>query len=376
MDLQRPEMRDLLTLSLIPGLGPKLTVALIETFGSATEALHAPVSSLQTVPYIGPKLANAVASAARQFDIGPEIQLLEKHQTKLLPISDANYPEDLKHIPNPPPLLFYRGEITEADTTAVGIVGSRSCTSYGRRMARTLASNLVRKGYTVISGLARGIDGEAHQGALEAKGRTIAVLAGGLSKIYPPEHKELAKEIEQSGALLTEATMAQPPTADMFPARNRIISGLSQVVVIVEAAQKSGALITAHHAAEQGKTVLAFPGQVDKESSGGTNELIRQGAVLCRGIEDVLEEIEGVSPVFLGEQSESMPKTPPIPAGPPKGLDENQLQIWKLLEEGPKHVDELVQSTGIQASVISGILLMLEMKQIIRRMPGNRYELS
>jgi DNA processing protein len=252
----------------------------------------------------------------------------------------------------------------------VAIVGSRHCTAYGKRMATRLAADLVRAGYVVVSGMARGIDGAAHRGALEAGGRTLAVLAGGLSSIYPPEHKELAAEIEKSGALLTESSMKQEPIGNLFPARNRIVSGLSQAVVIVEAAEKSGALITAEHAVEQGRSVLAIPGPVDSPASGGTNALIRQGAVLCRGVEDVLEEVQGVSARVLAEKN-----APPLaPAGPPPGMDETQRRVWDFLGPGPQHLDEMVQQLGLGVAPLSGMLLTMEMKKLVRRLPGNRYE--
>src|SRR5207237_9179565 len=184
--------------------------------------------------------------------------------------------------------------LTAADADAVARVGARHGTEYGRRVAGRLAAGLVRAGITVVSGLARGIDGVAHRSALEAGGRTLAVLAGGLSRVYPPEHADLAREVEASGALLSEAAMRQDPMAGMFPARNRLISGLSRGVVIVEAAERSGALITAEHAAEQGKPVFAVPGPLDSPASAGVHQLVRKGAILIRGVEDILEELDGV----------------------------------------------------------------------------------
>jgi DNA processing protein len=230
-------------------------------------------------------------------------------------------------------------------------------------MAERFATGLVRAGYTIVSGLARGIDGAAHRAALQASGRTIGVLAGGLGRIYPPEHADLAREVEAAGALLSESSMEQEPLPAMFPARNRLISGLCRGVVIVEAAERSGALITASHAGEQGRSVMAVPGSVDQATSGGTNELIRKGATLVRGPEDVMEELEGLP----GAQ-------PPAPAAPPPGLDEPQSRIWGFLSETPRHLDEMVQALGIPAGPLSGMLLMLEMKKIVRRLPGNRYE--
>jgi DNA processing protein len=214
----------------------------------------------------------------------------------------------------------------------------------------------------------------AHRAALEAGGRTLAVLAGGLSRIYPPEHKGLAEEVERAGALVTESRMGQEPIAGLFPARNRIISGLSQAVVIVEAAQKSGALITATHAAEQGRAVLAVPGPVDAETSGGTNELIRKGAILCRGADDVLEELRGVSAMAMAEKAAPAPTAPPPPPAAPPALDEAQRRVWEFLGSGPRHQDEMVQQLGVSVAQLAGILLTLEMKKVVRRLPGNRYE--
>jgi DNA processing protein len=194
-------------------------------------------------------------------------------------------------------------------------------------------------------------------------GRTVGVLAGGLSHIYPPEHVELAGQVEAAGALLSEANMSQEPLPGMFPARNRIISGLCRGVVVVEAAERSGALLTATHAAEQGRPVMAVPGAVDQVTSGGTNELIRKGATLVRGADDVLEELEGLP----GNQA-------PAAAAPPPALDDTQRRIWDFLGDAPRHLDEIVQALGIEAGPLSGMLLMLEMKRAVRRLPGNRYE--
>jgi DNA processing protein len=223
----------------------------------------------------------------------------------------------------------------------------------------------------VSSGLARGIDGMAHRGALEAGGRTLAVLAGGLSRIYPPEHKELAEAVCAAGALLSEATMEMEPMAGMFPARNRIISGMSRAIIIVEANEKSGALITARHAAEQGREVMAVPGPVDSLASAGTLNLLRQGARLVRHAEDVLEDLQGIAPVVpLGP---GVPKAGAV-AGAPPDLDEGQRRVWDLLAEGPRHFDALAQLLALPVGELSGMLMRLEMKKVVRRLPGNHYE--
>lgn len=221
---------------------------------------------------------------------------------------------------------------------------------------------LARSSDLSARGLARGIDGAAHRGALAAGGRTVAVLAGGLSKIYPPEHADLAGEVQTAGALLTEATMMQQPLPDMFPARNRIISGMSRGVIIVEAAEKSGALITARHALEQGRDVFAVPGPIDSPASAGCLGLLRDGAKLVRGIDDVLEELGGIAAETAAGNVE------------PPGMDDHQRRIWEKLAEGTKHLDELAQQLGIAVPPLSTALMMLEMKKAVRRLPGNRYE--
>jgi DNA processing protein len=358
-----PEVRDLLALHLVPGLGPRLTAALLERFGTAAAVRRATAHELQSVPHIGPKLAQEFHAALRSLDVDAEIAQLARFETGVLAHGQPDYPAQLAEIASAPPLLYVRGELLPADANAVAVVGSRHCTAYGRRVAERLAGDLARAGFTVVSGLARGIDGAAHRGALQAGGRTLAVLAGGLSKIYPPEHAELAREVQASGALLTEATMMQQPLPDMFPARNRIISGLSRGVVIVEAALQSGALITSRHALEQGRDVFAVPGPVDSVASAGCLDLIRQGAKLIRGIDDLLEELGG-----------SAVTAAPTAAAPPPGMDDTQRRVWEHLAEGVKHLDELAQQLQLNIHQLSGALLMLEMKKAVRRLPGGRYE--
>ena len=358
------EVRALLVLHLVPGLGPRLTAALLDRFGSAEAVVDASSAELCEVPHIGPKLAADVREAVRRADVDAELQRMERHGVRLLALGTPEYPESLATIPDPSHLLYIRGTLEARDAKAVAIVGSRSCTAYGRRIAERLAGGLARAGYTIVSGLARGIDGVAHRAALQAGGRTVAVLANGLARVYPPEHKGLADEVAASGAVLSEAAMEIGPLAPLFPARNRIISGLARGVVIVEAAERSGALITARHAAEQGRSAFAVPGPVDSEASGGTNGLIRQGAVLVRSVEDVLEELEGVSAVTQ----------PPAVAAPPPGLDEAQRRVWEFLAGQARHLDEMAQSLGLGVPQLAGVLMMLEMKKAVRRLPGNRYE--
>jgi DNA processing protein len=371
----------LLTLHLLPGLGPVRIQALLEHFGSAEQALQATEEALSQVPQLGAKLAQSLIAARSTVDARAEWERAQRAGVRLVVKDTPEYPALLRQISDPPHLLYLRGSLTAADSRAVALVGSRRCTDYGRRMAHRLASGLARAGVTVVSGLARGVDSLSHRAALQAGGRTLAVMAGGLSRIYPPEHKGLAEEVIQAGALLTESSMQQDSLPGLFPARNRLISGLCQAVVIVEAPQKSGALITASHAAEQGRSVLAVPGPADAGSSTGCHDLIRKGAVLCQGVEDILEELEGVGSLMI-EQPDATPSLPvaqpgaePAPSRtPPAGLNEMQLRVWSFLEGGSRHLDDMVQQLEISVAQLTGMLLMLEVKKVVRRLPGNRYE--
>lgn len=363
MDGAHSEWRDRLKLHLVPGLGPRLTAALLERFGSPAAILQASPRQLVEVPHIGDKLAGAFHTAMRSADVDAELTLMEKHGVRLVLRGGPDYPPPLSQLADAPDLLYCRGTLEPRDANAVALVGSRHCTAYGRRVAERLATDLSRRGITVISGLARGIDGVAHRAAVKAGGRTLAVLAGGLSRIYPPEHGELADEVAAAGALLTEAPMAAQPMAGMFPERNRLISGLSRGVVVIEAAEKSGALITASHAAEQGRSVFAVPGPVDSEASGGTNALLRKGAVLTRGVEDILEELDGV------RATSSRAADVPAPT-----LTEVERRIWDFLAEQPRTVDLIARHLEKAVHELTGTLMMLEMKKVVRRLPGNVYE--
>jgi DNA processing protein len=380
------EQRALLALSLVSGVGPRLTTALLEHFGSAQAAVSASAQELQEVPHIGPKLAVQFRQALDSRDVDAELERMREHEVHLLFLGERDYPPALACLPVPPRLLYVHGTILPCDQQAIALVGSRLCTAYGKKVAERLAGDLVRAGYTIVSGLARGIDGAAHRGALQAGGRTIAVLAGGLSGIYPPEHRDLASLVAASGALVSQYNMLMEPLAVLFPERNRIISGLSRAVVVVEANSQSGALITARHAAEQGREVFAVPGSVDSAASAGALELLRGGARLVRHAADILDDLQGL-PAPVPERSsmemiptapaEEMPEETPealLPPEPPPGLDDMQRRIWEFLEGQPRHQDEIVEHTGIPVAKLSGQLLLLEMRKVIRRLPGNQYE--
>jgi DNA processing protein len=303
--------------------------------------------------------------------VDPSVEWLQivAHGVRVVLDGDAAYPNRLAAIPDAPPLLYLRGELIDADANAVALVGSRACTAYGKRMAERIAAELAAAGWTVVSGLARGIDGVAHRAALDAGGRTVAVLAGGLAKIYPPEHADLARQVTWRGALITETPMTVDPQPGMFPARNRIISGLCRAVVIVEANSRSGALITATHAAEQGREVFAVPGNADSPASAGCLELIRKGARLVRSADDILEDVRGIAPL---EPPRRAATPAPSTEAPPK-LEPLPQRVWDALDT-PRHADELSRMVGLPAGELAVILMKLEMKKLIRRLPGNQYE--
>lgn len=371
------EDRDLLALNLAHGIGPKTLNALLEKFGSASAVRHATPAELAEIPYMGRAVAEKLHTAFASRDVDAEIEELRKHGANLLRLGSPEYPAALAEVPVPPRLIYVRGELLPQDREAVAIVGSRSCTSYGRKVAERIAYDLARAGVTIISGLARGIDGCAHRGALDAGGRTIAVMAGGLSKIYPPEHKELAAEVMAHGALVSEAAMKMDPLAGMFPARNRIISGLSRGVILVEANEKSGALITAHHAAEQGREVFAVPGQVDSPASEGTLRLLRQGAKLVRHAKDVLDDLAGLAPLSpVTEPGKRPPATDAPTMRPnvrPVGMTEAEAAVWETLEAA-RTIDEVCRQLGKSMGELASLLMTMEIRRLVRRLPGNIYE--
>ena len=377
--------RDHLTLALVPGLGPKLTRAALEHFGDPAAVLAASPDQLARVPGIGPGLAAKLAKARAGVDLDRELRLMAEHRVRVAVRGGAGYPARLAELPDAPGLLYSRGAVTSADEFAVGIVGSRGCTSYGRRAAEVMASELARAGYTVVSGLARGIDAAAHTGALRAKGRTVAVLAGGLSAIYPPEHQYLADEVADHGALVTETPMAMDPLPGMFHARNRIISGLALAVVVIEANAKSGALITASHAAEQGREVFALPANADNPASAGCLELIRKGARLVRDAADVLEDLQGLRgappvarPVRVEPPEsprlarESPPVVKPSPR-PDPGLSGVDKDVYDAID-APTHMDELARKLGRPVHELMSTLFVLETSRLIKKLPGNSFE--
>ena len=356
---------DRLRLQLVPGIGPRMLQLLLEHVGEAPEILAASRHRLLEVPRVGHGVADGIREAISRDRAREILARCQSEGITLIERGGELYSPLLEEIPDPPDLLYVKGQFELVDQVSVAVVGSRRCTAYGRRMCELLAGGLARAGLTVISGLARGIDGVAHRAALAAGGRTIAVLATGVNRIYPPEHAELSSEITRFGAIVTEARLDQGPLPGLFPQRNRIISGLSLAVVVVEAARRSGALHTARHAIEQGREVLAVPGQVDSLASQGCHDLLRDGAKLVTCVDDVLEELGPLmQPLQVGS-------APPIHIPRELSLDERERQVLSIVGPDPRHLDELLRSSPLDTPTTLAVLTALELRRLVRRLPGS-----
>ncbi len=362
------DLRDWLCLTMVPGVGPHTGQALLQRFETPGRVLDASVAALQEVPGVGPKLAAKIARARRDHDPAVELELCQRSGVRPIPRGHADYPPPLNDIPDPPCLLYVRGTYQPTDPLAIALVGSRKCTAYGLRVAERLAASLARVGLTVVSGLARGIDAAAHRGAIRAGGRTLAVLANGLSQIYPPEHEELAREVTASGALISEMAMRQGPLAGLFPQRNRLISGLCLGVVVVEATPRSGSLSTANHAMEQNREVFAVPGPIDSLASQGCHYLIRDGARLVQTVDDILEQLGP-----LVREVRAAPEAPAVRHPAELTLSDLERSLLNKLDDSPTAVDELIGRTGLTASQVMATLSVLEMRRLVRRLPGHQF---
>lgn len=367
-------LRPWFVLRAMPGIGDALVCRLVQSFGSADAVLRASHEELTQVGGVNHALAKAIRQGPAPAElraIDREIGELARLPVRVLTILDSEYPVRLKAIHDPPPMLYVSGSVGEEDHHAVAVVGTRHPTPAGRLVAEQLAHGLADAGLTVVSGLARGIDGTAHRSALQAGGRTIAVLGCGIDRTYPPEHQSLRKTIEERGAVLCELPLGAYPYAYHFPKRNRIISGLSLGVVVVEAAPDSGSLITARLAAEQGRDVFAVPGAVHSEQSRGTNGLLKQGARLVETVRDVLDELAAqFEPSFRARVEDRLAAlTRPVQSGR-VSLEQDEATLYAALSAEPVHIDELIARTGLPAALVSGLLLSLELKGAVRQLPG------
>lgn len=357
-------IREYLRLHLAEGVGAVALRRLVEAFGAAGSVPHDRPAELRRVPGVGEKTATAIAAVTDE-QIDAELAAADERGVRVLCIEDAAYSAALRSIHAAPQVLYVRGRLEEADAVAMAIVGSRRCTHYGLEQAERFGQLLGRAGFTVVSGGARGIDTAAHRGALAAGGRTIAVMGCGLAQSYPAENEKLFDRIvrDDRGAIVSELPMKTAVLAGNFPTRNRIISGLSLGVLVVEAARRSGALITATEAAEQGREVFALPGRVDSPLSGGTHQLIRDGATLVENLDDVLGQ--------LGDVGAKMVDEPPAAAVIPAGLDETEQALVQALAAGPLALDEIVRRSGVDSAKATAAMTMLALKGLVTQQPGN-----
>lgn len=356
-----------LALARVKGLGCAGFKRVAEHFNDPRGAFSASEKELSQVLGLDREAIQGLLTFSEWDEIRKEIRLACEAGVRILTFNAPNYPVRLRMIPDPPPFLYVSGEIREEDEKAVAVVGSRSASDYGIRIGRELCQDLAFLGFTVVSGMARGIDGEAHKAALEVDRRTIAVLGSGVDVVYPPEHEGLYRKICQGGAVLSELPMGTPPFSYNFPSRNRLISGVSLGVVVVEATEKSGSLITAGLALEQGREVFAVPGEAGASRSRGTHRLIRQGAKLVESVEDIVEEI---APQLLA-RARLVEKATAVSLPPNMSLEASK--IFELILGRPLQIDEVIQTSGLSPAKVAEILLDMEIKGILKQLPGKRF---
>ncbi|MEW5948957.1 MAG: DNA-processing protein DprA [Thermodesulfobacteriota bacterium] len=362
-----------MALHLIPGIGGVTYRQLIKVFGTPEEVFKAKETELTAIKGIRSATIEAIRNIASKERAAQELKLIRKYGVRILTFQDGAYPQNLANIYDAPALLYIKGNLSEADTFSVAVVGSRHATYYGQKAAEGLCRSLAGHGLTIVSGMARGIDTAAHLGALRGKGRTIAVLGSGLDIVYPEENKDLYHRIIENGAVISEYPLGTPPEPKNFPIRNRIISGLALGTVIVEATGKSGSLITANLALEQGREVFAVPGSINSLRSTGTHKLIKQGAKLVESAEDIVEELRPLKkfspgPVLQGKKTTNCP-----PACIPRDILPEERDILALVEEYPQHIDELVRRGNLVVQKVSSILLNLELKGLVQQLPGKLF---
>ena len=359
-------------------VGPSTFAKFIKHFGSVDRALGASVSELAKIDGVGLKIAERIATTRAKFDVTSELELAQKLGVWIISLDDKRYPPVLKQIYDPPPVLYIKGNLTRQDNLCISIVGSRYCSLYGQEQSSRFAHFLSSAGFTICSGMARGIDTAAHQGALSAGGRTIAVQGCGLANIFPPENKKLFELIAESGACISELPLRYEPLSENFPPRNRIIAGLSLGTIVVEAGLNSGALITARAALEYNREVMAVPGKIDSPLSKGAHQLIKQGAKLIESVEDVTEALG-----YIGEQlqdhvsaaaaeaSESMERS--LFDARNLKLSGPEKTIYECLDKEPLHIEQIIADTDLAAGSVNAALISLQLKGLIKQLPGSLF---
>ena len=375
-DVLSESARPHLIWSLTEGVGPILYTRILEHFGSASEALDAPARALEQIRGVGRSSSDRIVATRGADAAGREIERARSLGVRILCREDADYPEGLRRIPDAPIVLYVRGDVTRADTLALAVVGSRRCSIYGSEQARRFGELLAGAGFTVVSGLARGVDAFAHHGAVDAGGRSIAVLGSGLREAYPPENRPLAERLLTSGAWISELPLDVPVRAENFPSRNRIIAGMTLGTLVVEAAQRSGALITARLAGEYNREVFALPGRLDEPMACGTNALIRDGAAkLVTGLDDILAELGDVGRLMAPDEPE---RPPPAAASVTNEgllaaarLTDVEERVYAAIEATPTPQDRVLATADVGAGETLAALTSLELKGLIRRLPGH-----
>src|SRR5216110_1705105 len=355
-----------IALNMLPTVGPVRLRKLLQVFGTPERVLTAKRGELRAVEGIGGEVADQIAAWESTLDLAAELNRIRDFGATVITQKSSSYPKALREIHAPPIVLYVWGELQERDNHAIGIIGARRTTHYGSESAKKLAYQIAYAGLTVISGLARGIDTAAHQGALAAKGRTIAVIGSGLSRLYPPENRGLAEKIRDgNGAIVSEFSMEIEPDRQTFPMRNRIISGWSHGILVVEAGANSGALITASQALEQGRAVYAVPGHINAPSAIGSNRLIQQGAKLVMDAGDVLDDLQIL-----------LPETKPSPQAAARALpplSEEERRVYESIDATETSIDDIAAKSQLPSSVVSSTLLGLELKRLVKQLPGKYF---
>ena len=372
-------LETLLRLAIVPGMGPARTTALLARFGSVERVLGTPAAQIAEVPGFGREFARRVAAAGTaegRDRARAALEVLARVGARVVTQADAEYPQAFRALADPPFVLYAVGDVHLMSEPAIGIVGTRTPTEYGCRVAARLSYELARAGYAIASGMAKGIDAVAQAAALDAGGATVGVLGHGIDKVYPPENQRLFHRVRERGLLISEMAPGEEPLAGNFPRRNRLIAALSAGVLVVEMGEKSGARHTVEFALELGKEVFAVPGPIGSATSVGTNQLLKEGARLVTSAQDILEELHGVgqAPAALGT---SAPAEPPAPAPrqPPPDLAPDEARVFGLLADDPRHVDDLATAAGITTSVALGALLGLELRELAESLPGKQFRL-
>ncbi len=361
----KPELFDLLYLLTIPNIGPGRIRKLMQVYRTAEEIRQAPVQELVQVEGIDYKLAEQLKTGGDLQQAEDQLRRIEKLKVRYLTIWDEEYPALLKRIPDPPVVLFYRGTIRPEHGQAIAVVGTRTPSNYGKVVTSEIVRQLVSHGFTIVSGMARGVDAIAHHTAIQAGGETLAVLGNGVDRCYPADNRSLYESIPKHGALLSEFFLGTGPDAANFPRRNRIISGMALGTLVVEAGERSGALITAYYALNHNREVFAIPGNITSPRSRGTNRLIQQGAKLVRHVEDILEE--------LPKTAGASPPSKPAERELPENLTELERKILNRLSGDPLHIDRLVMELRESPSVILSELLTLELMGLVQQLPGKMF---